>query len=61
MESAECYPLYPRYGEEPFLIVARRAADVAQATVLFRDGLLLARDLNLVNALLLLLADSDRG
>ena len=61
LESAECYPLYPRYGEEPFLIVARRAADVAQATVLFRDGLLLARDLNLVNALLLLLADSDRG
>jgi hypothetical protein len=59
LESAECYPLYPRYAEEPFLIVAKRAADVAQATALFRDGLLLARDLNLVNALLL--ADSGRG
>jgi len=53
LESAVCYPLFPLYAEEPFLLVVRRAADVAQATALFRDGLLLARDLNLVNALLL--------
>lgn len=58
LESAECYPLFPQYQGEPFLIVVRRAADVEQATALFRDGLLLARDLNLVNALLL--AHSDR-
>ncbi len=59
LESAEYYPLFPHYGDEPFLLVARRAADVEQATALFRDGLLLARDLNLVNALLL--ADSAKG
>lgn len=53
LESAESYPLFARYGAEPFLIAAKRAPDVAQATALFRDGLLLARDLNLVNALLL--------
>ncbi len=56
-ESAESYPLFPHYDAEPFLLVARGTADVTQATALFRDGLLLARDLNLVNALLLAQAD----
>jgi hypothetical protein len=51
--DCEYYPVEGAYEEVPFVLMRRARHEVDRDCSVFRDGLCVSRDLNLVNALLL--------